>query len=67
MTKSTSGGYDQLEPSPEEIEQELRTALCERRQTDRLKPNYSIDACYLHPTSASKLVAVSRICHCDNV
>ena len=34
MTKSTSGGYDQLEPSPEEIEQEMRTAFCERRQTD---------------------------------
>ena len=34
VTKSTSGGYDQLEPSPEEIEQELRTAFCERRQTD---------------------------------
>ena len=43
MTKSTSGGYDQLEPSPEEIEQELRTAFCERRQTDRLKTNYRID------------------------
>ena len=34
VTKSTSGGYDQLEPSPEEIEQEMRTAFCERRQTD---------------------------------
>ena len=34
VTKSTSGRYDQLEPSPEEIEQELRTAFCERRQTD---------------------------------
>ena len=33
VTKSTSGGYDQLEPSPEEIEQELRTAFCERRTT----------------------------------
>ena len=43
VTKSTSGGNDQLEPSPEEIEPELRTALCERRQTDRLKTNYSID------------------------
>ena len=43
MTKSTSGGYDQLEPSPEEIEQELLTAFCERRQTDRLKTNYRVD------------------------
>ena len=34
VTKSTSGGYDQLEPSPEEIEQEMRTAFCERLQTD---------------------------------
>ena len=33
VTKSKSGGYDQLEPSPEEIEQELRTAFCERSQT----------------------------------
>ena len=43
MTKSTSGGGDQFETSPDAIEPELRTALCERRQTDRLKTNYSID------------------------
>ena len=43
MTKSTSGGCDQFETSPEAIEPELRTALCERRQTDRLKTNYRID------------------------
>ena len=29
-----SRGYDQLETSPEAIEQELRPAVCERRQTD---------------------------------
>ena len=34
VTKSTSGGCGQFETSPEEIEQEMRTALCERRQTD---------------------------------
>ena len=34
MTGCTSGGYDQLETSPETIEQELRPAVCERRQTD---------------------------------
>ena len=34
MTKSTSGGCDQFETSPEAIDQELRTAFCERRQTD---------------------------------
>ena len=33
VTKGTSGGYDQFETSPEAIEQELRTAVCERRQT----------------------------------
>ena len=33
MTGCTSGGYDQLETSPEAIEQELRPAVCERRQT----------------------------------
>ena len=43
MTKSTSGGCDQFETSPEAIDQELRPALCERRQTDRLKTNYRID------------------------
>ena len=30
----TSGGCDQLETSPETIEQELRPGVCERRQTD---------------------------------
>ena len=40
---STSVGYDQFETSPEAIEQELRPAICERRPTDRLKANYSID------------------------
>ena len=34
MTGCTSGGCDQLETSPETIEQELRPAVCERRQTD---------------------------------
>ena len=34
MTGCTSGGYAQLETSPEAIEQELRPAVCERRQTD---------------------------------
>ena len=43
MRGCTSGGYDQLETSPETIEQELRPAVCERRQTDRLMENYSID------------------------
>ena len=55
MTKSTSGGCDQFETSPEAIEQELRTALCERRQTDRLKTNYRID--YLVP---SRLISRKR-------
>ena len=41
--RSTSVGYDQFETSPEAIEQELRPAVCERRPTDRLKANYSID------------------------
>ena len=34
MTGCTSGGYDQFEKSPKAIEQELRPAVCERRQTD---------------------------------
>ena len=40
--KSTSGGCDQFETSPEAIDQELRPAVCERRQTDRLKTNYRV-------------------------
>ena len=32
-----------VETFPETIEQELRPAVCEHRQTDRLKGNYSID------------------------
>ena len=43
VTKGTSGGCGQFETSPEAIEPEIRTALCERRQTDRLKTNYRID------------------------
>ena len=43
MTGCTARRYDQFEISPEAIEQELRPAVCERRQTDRLKANYSID------------------------
>ena len=43
VTKSASGGCDQFDTSPEAIDQELRTAFCERRQTDRLKTNYRID------------------------
>ena len=46
MRGSTSVGYDQFETSPEAIEQELRPAVCERRLTDRLKTNYSIDYKY---------------------
>ena len=35
MTGCTVRRYDQLETSPETIEQELRPAVCECRQTDR--------------------------------
>ena len=34
MTGCTVRRYDQLDISPETIEQELRPAVCERRQTD---------------------------------
>ena len=43
VTKSTSGGCGQFETSPEAIEPQLLKLFCERRQTDRLKTNYSID------------------------
>ena len=49
VTKSTSGGCGQFETSPEAIEPELRTALCERGQTDRLKTNYRIDLHQVRP------------------
>ena len=42
MTGCTSGGYDQLETSPEAIEQELRPAL-QSANADRFKANYSVD------------------------
>ena len=43
VTGYTVRRYEQLETFPETIEQDLRPALCEHRQTDRLKENYSID------------------------
>ena len=43
MTGCTVRRCEQLETFPETIEQELRPAVCERCQTDRLKANYSID------------------------
>ena len=43
MTGYTVRRCEQLETFPETIEQELRPAVCERRLTDRLKENYSID------------------------
>ena len=43
MTGCTVSQYEQFEISPETIEQELRPAVCEHRQTDRYKENYSID------------------------
>ena len=46
VTKSTSGGCGQFETSPEAIEPQLLKLFCERRQTDRLKTNYRIDAAH---------------------
>ena len=43
MAGCTVRQYEQLDTSPETIEQELRPAVCEHRQTDRPKDNYSID------------------------
>ena len=63
MRGCTSVGYDQFETSPEAIEQELRPAVCERRQTDRLKANYSIDdtaVMYICVNCGSNLE--SRVC-----
>ena len=46
MTGCTVRRYEQLGTSPKTFEQELRPAVCEHRQTDRLKENYSIDVNY---------------------
>ena len=64
VTKSTSGGCDQFETSPEAIDQELRPALCERRQTDRLKTNYRVDEIkinkYTHSNRVMNNTALSQ-------
>ena len=43
MTGWTVIRYEKFETSPETIEQELRSAVCEK--SDRCKENYSIDVC----------------------
>ena len=43
MTGYTVRRYEQLDTFPETIEQELRPAVCERRETDRFKENSIID------------------------
>ena len=60
MRGSTSVGYDQFETSPEAIEQELRPAVCERRPTDRLKSNYSIDMAHVQTECCS--LAATQMC-----
>ena len=54
MTGCTVSQYTQFETSPETIEQELQPAVCELRQTDRLKKNYSVD---IHVTLACSYAA----------
>ena len=67
MTGCTVRRYDQLETSPETIEQELRPEVCERRQTDRLVENYSIDMSFVStcdvnvgPHLANKIVSTNE-------
>ena len=75
MTGCTVSRYAQLETSPETIEQELRPAVCEHRQTERLKENYSIDEDTESDSSYSQLISFcstlnlhfSRICHIEMV
>ena len=62
MTGCTSGGYDQLDTSPEMIEQELRPAVCERRQTDRLMENYSIDYLWLIGKEVVQMLELCKLC-----
>ena len=64
ITKSTSGGCGQFETSPEEIEQEMLTAFCERRQTDRLKTNYRIDKTVQLLIISKTIETVFQIIYC---
>ena len=43
MRERNDSRYEQFEISPETIEQEMRSVVCEQRQTDRFKENYNID------------------------
>ena len=58
--------YEQLETSPETIEQELRPAVCERRQTDRLKDNFSIcdSDCNKEDNLSSRSLHAGKCYHC---
>ena len=60
--------YEQLETSPETIEQELRPAVCANtdRQTDRLKENYSID-CFGVSHNYEGCPLMQRACVMQNV
>ena len=58
MTGCTVRRYEQSETSPETIEQELRPAVCERRQTDRLKENYTIDGCTVKEKGTTKNIVL---------
>ena len=67
MTGCTFRRYERLETSPETIEQELRPAVCEHRQTDRFKENYSIDLCFIcffhcHVEEVNTLNVSSDVC-----
>ena len=60
MTGCTSGGYDQLETSPEAFEIEFATCSL-RTPTDRLKANYSVDTLFSARVHASIVLMFSRV------
>ena len=47
VSERNDSRYEQFEISPETIKQELRSVVCEQRQTDRFKENYNIDIAML--------------------
>ena len=48
MRERNDRRYEQFEISAEKIEQELRPVVCEQRQTDRFKENYTTDVTHIY-------------------
>ena len=58
MRERNDSRYEQFEISPETIEQELCTVVCEQRQTDMFKENYNIDELFWYVMTERKTVVL---------